>query len=76
MRNDSRCRSKYLTHRREEKGGGWGELDMITKNPSFKTANKMITTKNDVTGSLQSDIQHVAELIAGYPFNFKSVHNI
>ena len=50
---------------------------MISKNPSFKTANKMITTKkNDVTGSLKSDIQHVAELIAGYPFNFKSVHDI
>ena len=56
--------------RAEEKWGGWSELDMISKNPSSKMANKIMAIKNDVTGSLKNDIQYVAELIAGYPLNF------
>ena len=43
---------------------------MIRKNPSSKMANKIMAFKNDDTGSLNNDIQHVAELIAGYPLNF------
>ena len=43
---------------------------MIRKNPSSKMANKIMAFKNDVTGSLKNDTQHVAELIAGYLLNF------
>lgn len=43
---------------------------MICKNLSSKMANKIMAIKNDVTGSLKNDIQHVAELIAAYTFNF------
>ena len=45
-----------MTHGREENGGGWDELDMISKNPSLKMANKVMTINNDVTGSLKSDM--------------------
>ena len=50
---------KIFDSRREEKWGGWSELDMISQNPSSKMANKIMAIKNDVTGSLKNDIQHV-----------------
>ena len=51
-----------MTHGREENGGGWGELDMLIKNPSSKMANKIMamSLKNDyIYSMLQSSSQAI-----------------